>query len=257
MLERGGVQSLGGELLCVAEVSGGDVFAGGGEEGVEVADVIAGEFLAGEALVAFGRELADTLDGGAGVEGEFELAHEVREEIRLGGEGGGGSAESLGGAVGARDGEGGLAGGGWGNEGPIGGRGTGQNSRVEIGEREGVGDEIEVGVGEGDALLTQGGAECGIDEEELAGVGNFRGRAGGEENGLLAIGHECGEVGGREDDGAAAGEKLGELGRETVVVEVAGLAGLHENVGEGEEAREFGFFNKAEVDDVAGELGGK
>ena len=116
--------------------------------------MIAGEFLAGEALVAFGRELADTLDGGAGVEGEFELAHKVREEIRLGGEGGGGSAEGGGGAVGAGDGEGGLAGGGRGNEGPIGGRGTGQNGRVEIGEREGVGDEIEVGVGEGDALLT-------------------------------------------------------------------------------------------------------
>ena len=85
----------------------------------------------------------------------------------------------------------------------------------------------------------------------LAAVGNFGGRAGGEKDGLAAIGHEGGEIGRREDDGAAAGEKLGELGREAVVVEGAGLAGLHEDVGEREEAGELSFLNKAEVEDVA------
>ena len=53
----------------------------GGEQGLEVGDVVVGKFFADEAGVAVGGEAFDVFDRGAGVEGKFELAHEVGEQI--------------------------------------------------------------------------------------------------------------------------------------------------------------------------------
>ena len=93
--------------------------------------------------------------------------------------------------------------------------------------------------------MAEGGAEFRVGEEALAGVGDFFGRAGFEENGLAAVLHEEGEIGGRERDGFAGGEELGEFRRQAEIVERAGAAGLHEDIGEGEEPGQLGFFDEA------------
>ena len=234
----------------------------GGEQGLEVGDVVVGKFFADEAGVAVGGEAFDVFDRGAGVEGKLELADEVGEEIGGGGElGGGGIGEGGGGGIqmGGEAGreERGVAGGGAVGEGPIGGRGAGDGVLVEGGEVAGVGGEVEVGAGEGGGVLAEGGAEGGGGEETLAGVGDFVGAAGGEEDGVEVGAEEGREIGGREDDGFAGGEELGEFRREAVVVEGAGMAGLDEDVGEGEEVGEAGLGDEAEVEDVGLDVGGE
>src|SRR5258708_282237 len=74
------------------------------------------------------------------------------------------------------------------------------------------------------------------------------------EKALLAIANKAAKVGARKDYRFAGGEELRQLAREAVVIELAGPARLHQDVGDREERGHLRTRQKLKVNEPAGLL---